>query len=117
MIVAISSIDMFNVIYCPPACLLTANICSLIYRYIVNNQECFKIITMVLVSRNHQIRRTFLFHESSMLDAISLIIIDGIARNQPIIFDNTSAALNPDFFFYYLEQICALKRLNFSPEF
>ncbi len=40
------------------ACLLTANICSHISLYIVNYQECFKkIITTIIFSRNHQLRR------------------------------------------------------------
>ncbi len=44
--------------YTYSACLLTANICSLISLHIVNHQECFKnIITTVIFSRNHLPKR------------------------------------------------------------
>ncbi len=46
-------------IYAYSACLLTANICSHISLYIVIHWECFKIIiTMVIFSRNRQLRWT-----------------------------------------------------------
>ncbi len=43
--------------YAYSACLPTSKICSHISLYIVNHQECFKkIITMKVLSRNHQLR-------------------------------------------------------------
>ncbi len=43
--------------YAYSACLLTANICSLVSLYIVNHQECFKKIIMTIIfSRNHKLR-------------------------------------------------------------
>ncbi len=60
IIVASSNMDTFNYnlppTYTYPACLLSTNICSLISKYIVNHQECFKkIIRMVILSIDHHL--------------------------------------------------------------
>ncbi len=47
--------------YIYSACLLTAKMCSLISLYIVNHKECFKkIITTIIFSRKHQLRKRLL---------------------------------------------------------
>ncbi len=98
IVVASYSIDTLNVIYCSHTpilldCLL--QICSRISLYIVNQQECFKKIIMIFLQKSStEIKIATIFYVNATRickTQISLFNTDGMARNQPISFVNTSA--------------------------